>query len=247
MNTAMHVRKHVWNSKGKMVFRCELRGYGTDRAIDSCLRRLLKRGSIVRLAQGVYWEPWAGKPRPSVAEIAEAKIGMFLRRIGRSAIPKAPKRIADINRGVEASVQGINDSQTNVLVYETDGVPSQFWVHPSRDNPGVLVKLVRRAARKIYLDDSVVGSAIRALWNLSEEQITVEKVIKVTEGFTRKEKREFHSAHQLMPARISKVVHRVGSHTLNGSIQKQSIHSRVYGTFTRLLLIPKVNTLVFQV
>jgi Family of unknown function (DUF6088) len=247
MSTAMHVRKHVWSSRGKMVFRCEIRCYGTSKAIDSALRELVVRGSIVRLAQGVYWDPWAGKPRPSAAEIAEAKIGMFMRRIGRSAIPKTPKRITYINKGAEASVQGINDSQPNVLVYETDGVPSQFWVHPSRDNPGVLVKLVRRAARKIYLDDSVVGRAIKALWNLSEEQVTVQKVIKMTEGFTRKQKREFHSAHQLMPARISKVVHRVGSHTQNGAIQKQSIHSRTYGTFTRLLLVPKVNTLVFQV
>jgi hypothetical protein len=143
-------------------------------------------------------------------------------------------------------VQGITDSHPKVLVYETDGIPSSFRIHPSDNKPGVLVKLVRRAARKLYLDDTIVGRAIKTLWNLGKEEVTVEKVWNVTEGFTREEKREFHSAHLLMPGRISHVVHRVGS-TLNGAIQKEAVHKRMYDTATRLLLIPKVNTLVFQV
>jgi len=246
MNVAMHVRKHFFCSKGKIVFRRELLGYGRKKAIDTVLGRLVDRGVITRLARGVYIYPDLSKPLPSVAQIAEAKIAIFARRVENSVFQEELRRARfNARRGLPVK-ESEASSQPAVLVYETDGCPSQFWIHPVQDRPAVLVRLIRRASRKMYFDNTAAGKAIKKLWILGKDKVTVETIVETIEWLTRKDKQQFFSAHHWMPDWLSKLVHQAGPETLNGVVQKESIRGHVYGTFTKLILIPKVNTLVFQ-
>jgi hypothetical protein len=246
MNVAMYVRRHFFSSKGKIVFRRELLGYGSKKAIDTVLGRLVDREIIMRLARGVYIYPDPSKPLPSVAQIAEAKIAIFARRVENSVFQEELRKARSRARSHRGTKESEAPSQPTVLVYETDGCPSEFWIHPVQDRPAVHVRLIRRASRKMYFDNTAAGKAIKKLWRLGKSKVTVWSIVEAIEFFTRKEKQQFFSAHHWMPGWLSKLVHMAGPATLNGVVQKESIRNHVYGTFTKLILIPKFNTLVFQ-
>jgi hypothetical protein len=248
MYVAAMVKRHFFAlPKGTIVCRRDLLPYGTINAVDQILRKLVDREVVVRLANGVFVYPEPGAPLPSAREVAEAKIAAFARHRQR-VFGQTPGEVLETEsrtRGEEIR-SSLVVSTSDVLIYEVDGCSSSFRVHSTADRPGVLVQLRRRAMRKMYLDHTVPGRAIKELWRMGRNKMTEADIRLKLEPFSRDERKFFLSAQRWMTGWMSDTVHRVSSFAATGTVQKESIQRRVYDAATKLILIPETNPLFMQ-
>ncbi len=121
-------------------------------------------------------------------------------------------RIASLGRkGVrtamaEALIHGVTQDREEILTYEVNASSSRFNIHPIDGRPGCLVILKSRVARKMRLDESAAGRAIKALWYVGP-RCTPLDLSKVMANFSRTDRAEFKNSHQWMPAWMSDFVH----------------------------------------
>ena len=83
MTTSISIRSHIDKLQyGAMFTTRQLLTYGTRKAVDHCIARLLKVEYMQRLARGVFVKLQCGeKPKESPFEVAEFKAAAFGKRI----------------------------------------------------------------------------------------------------------------------------------------------------------------------
>lgn len=195
MFTASFVRAHFMNlPENTMVTRRDLLHYGTRWAVDSIIRKLKRQGIIVRVCCGVYLRPHPTKPMPKAAEIAAVRIAAFHRTKAAAALDVAK----------EHGLKAFGESK---LVYEVNASTSQFRVFRSQDKANCIVYLRSRVARKMKLDRSVPGRAIKALWLLGEGNVTPSIIQHAARHFCRADRIEFRASIRLMPGWLSDPVY----------------------------------------
>ena len=189
-----HFMRFVENT---LITRRDLLNYGTQDAIDSALKRLIKKKIIVRVAWGVYVRPLRGQPIPAPEDVAAVKIAAFHRTqmsTGR-----------DVAREHNLTQEGETDQ-----IYEVDGATSSFALLTEEGEELDRVFLRRKVARKMQLEASPVRRAIKALWTVGPELVTEHLIQQALIDLNREQRRELRLSHRWMPGWLSDMIHRFG-------------------------------------
>ena len=102
-------------AENTLITRRDLLNYGTQDAVDSALRRMIRRDIIIRVAWGVYVRPLRGQPIPPPEDIAAVKIAAFHR--------------TQLSAGRDvAREHGLSQAGEPEVVFEVDGASSSFGV-----------------------------------------------------------------------------------------------------------------------
>ena len=133
---------------------------GSREAVDITLHRLAKKGTIRRLARGVYDfpkdHPLLGRLSPSAEAVAEALAGRDRTRIQPAG-------------AYAANALGLSEQVPAKAVFLTDGPSRTVKVGPTT------IQLRRTTARNMAAAGRLSGLLIQALRELGEEHVTPER------------------------------------------------------------------------
>ena len=142
---------------GEPFTTADLMRLGTRAAVDQNLTRLVRNGSIERIARGVFVRPvineYVGKVSPEPTKIAEA-------------VARSSGSVIKVH-GAEAARRFQLSTQTPMQpVYWTSGPNREIQVGKTR------IRLRHAGAKKLALAGTPAGTALAALWYLGKEQVT---------------------------------------------------------------------------
>jgi hypothetical protein len=182
---ASTIRRHIIQLDPEKLFTTrELLKYGPRNAIDQTLWRLVKNGSIIRLARGVFVRASRTFTSPSPRAVAEAKAKGF----GKEIVTHGAVLVNQLNLDAYPSDKN---------VFCVNGSSSSFRY-------GKITIYFRKASkRKIKLGDTRAGHAIRALWHLGKEMVDHYAIMKATREFMRTDRVEARQSAQWQPAWLS--------------------------------------------
>ena len=155
--------------KGKPFASKAFLEYGSRASVDQAFSRLVKRGELARITNGIYVRPktnrFVGKVMPEIAKVVET-------------IAKANGETIQVH-GAEAVRQFRLTTQVPTLpIYYTSGSTREVFVG------NLKVKFIRAAHRKLQLGGTRAGAALSALWFLGKEGITKNAVATVCGSLT---------------------------------------------------------------
>jgi hypothetical protein len=159
MENSIHhnIRRRLETTKSKIIFPPDLKGLGTDKAINMSLSRLTKQGKLKRLAHGIYLVPkkdrLVGVKYPSLEEIAQAiarRDRARIRPAGAYALHKL----------------GLSTQVPMKLVYLTDGTPRKIRIGKGS------IKFKASAPKKLSLKGKISSLVVMALEELGAKNIT---------------------------------------------------------------------------
>ncbi len=158
---------------------------GSREAIDITLHRLAKKGTIRRLARGVYDfpkdHPVLGRLAPSAAAVAEALAGRDRARIQPAG-------------AYAANALGLSEQVPAKAVFLTDGPTRTVKVGPTT------IQLRRTTPRNMAAAGRLSGLLIQALRELGEEHVTPERREHLKRTIPAHERRELLKDLPLAPA-----------------------------------------------
>ena len=135
--------------------------FGSRQAVDIVLHRLVRKGTIRRLARGIYdfpkEHPKLGKLQPSPEKIAEALVGRDCTRIQPTG-------------AYAANILGLSEQVPAKVVFLTDG--------PSRTVKigATTIQLRRTTPKNMAMAGRLSGLLVQALRELGKENITPERI-----------------------------------------------------------------------
>ncbi len=153
---AINVRGH-----GSVFVPTDFLDLGSREAVDVVLHRLVRKGTIRRLARGIYdfpkEHPVLGRLQPSPEKIAEALVGRDYTRIQPTG-------------AYAANILGLSEQVPAKVVFLTDG--------PSRTVKIGLttIQLRRTTAKNMAMAGRLSGLLIQALRELGKENVTTERL-----------------------------------------------------------------------
>jgi len=156
--------------------------YGVRSAVDQALYRFVKIGFIRRLARGVFVRD-ESKWYFSVFEIAKLRAEAFGRKIMRHdfVIPSD----LDRNKTIIEPKLFINSGSTKLCV------------------DGNVTKVHGISNRKMRLDATKTGQALKALWKLGKENVNPEVIMYATFHFGRTDREDIKKYVRWLPAWLS--------------------------------------------
>lgn len=161
---------------------------GTRASVDQTLSRLVKTGSIARVARGVYVRPkknrFVGALTPEPLKIAQA--------IATSS-------------GTAVQVQGAEAARRLGLTTQVPTRPVFTTTGPSRRlRVGNLrIELRHASPRKLRFPGSPVGLALAALWHLGRRGVTAETILTIRSRLSPADFNTLKDAAADMPAWMS--------------------------------------------
>ncbi|HSW86277.1 MAG TPA: DUF6088 family protein [Rhabdochlamydiaceae bacterium] len=135
--------------------------FGSRQAVDIVLHRLARKGTIRRLARGIYdfpeEHPKLGKLQPSPEKIAEALVGRDCTRIQPTG-------------AYAANILGLSEQVPAKVVFLTDG--------PSRTVKigTITIQLRRTTPKNMAMAGRLSGLLVQAFRELGKESVTAERV-----------------------------------------------------------------------
>lgn len=135
--------------------------FGSRQAVDVVLHRLVRKGTIRRLARGIYdfpkVHPKLGKLLPSPEKIAEALVGRDCTRIQPTG-------------AYAANILGLSEQVPAKVIFLTDG--------PSRTLKigATTIQLRRTTPKNMTMAGRLSGLLVQALRELGKEHITSERI-----------------------------------------------------------------------
>jgi len=136
-------------------------GFGSRQAVDIVLHRLVRKGTIRRLARGIYdfpkEHPKLGKLQPSPEKIAEALVGRDCTRIQPTG-------------AYAANILGLSEQVPAKVVFLTDG--------PSRTVKigATTIQLRRTTPKNMAMAGRLSGLLVQAFRELGKENVTLERL-----------------------------------------------------------------------
>ena len=173
---------------GEPFTTADLMRLGTRAAVDQNLTRLVRNGSIERIARGVFVRPvineYVGKVSPEPTKIAEA-----VAQSSGSAIKV---------HGAEAARRFQLSTQTPMQpVFWTSGPNREIQVGKTR------IRLRHAGTKKLALAGRPAGTALAALWYLGKEQVTPAVIEQIHSRLSEEEFGVLRSETKSMPAWMS--------------------------------------------
>lgn len=136
-------------------------GFGSRQAVDIVLHRLVRKGTIRRLARGIYdfpkEHPKLGKLQPSPEKIAEALVGRDCTRIQPTG-------------AYAANILGLSEQVPAKVIFLTDG--------PSRTVKigATTIQLRRTTPKNMAMAGRLSGLLVQAFRELGKENVTSERL-----------------------------------------------------------------------
>lgn len=134
---------------------------GSRQSVDIVLHRLVKKGSIRRLARGIYDfpkdHPKLGKLQPSPEKIAEALVGRDCTRIQPTG-------------AYAANILGLSEQVPAKVVFLTDGPSRTVKIGTTT------IQLRRTTPKNMAMAGHLSGLLVQALRELGKEHITPQRI-----------------------------------------------------------------------
>jgi hypothetical protein len=160
-------------------------GLGSREAVDVALHRLTRKGTIRRLARGVYdfpkEHPVLGRLQPSAEAVARALAGRDRTRLQPAG-------------GYAANALGLSEQVPAKAVFLTDG-PSRTVTIDS-----TTIQLRRTTAKNMAAAGRLSGLLIQALRELGKEHVTPQRRAHLKRTLPAKERKELIKDIRLAPA-----------------------------------------------
>ena len=135
--------------------------FGSRQAVDIVLHRLVRKGTIRRLARGIYdfpkEHPKLGKLQPSPEKIAEALVGRDCTRIQPTG-------------AYAANILGLSEQVPAKVVFLTDGPSRTVKIGTTT------IQLRRTTPKNMAMAGRLSGLLVQALRELGKEHITPERI-----------------------------------------------------------------------
>jgi hypothetical protein len=135
--------------------------FGSRQAVDIVLHRLVRKGTIRRLARGIYdfpkEHPKIGKLQPSPEKIAEALVGRDCTRIQPTG-------------AYAANILGLSEQVPAKVVFLTDGPSRTVKIGTTT------IQLRRTTPKNMAMAGRFSGLLVQALRELGKEYITSERI-----------------------------------------------------------------------
>ncbi|HEY9756089.1 MAG TPA: hypothetical protein V6C97_13060 [Oculatellaceae cyanobacterium] len=154
--------------------------YGSRGAVDTCLYRLVKAGTIRRLARGVFIRDRNARPRTE--EIANVKAMTFGKRIHKPAT------------AILQELRIISSNNPNQSHFVVTGHSSTF---ESYRGPIILTGIAQRKAK---LCETKVGHKLYALWQFKDYKNFDRAIAITSRNLNRQDREELRRCSSLMPA-----------------------------------------------
>ena len=149
MGPTSMIRRHISGVPSGVLFTTrDLLTYGGRSAVDNAISRMVTRGTIHRVARGVFVRSPMVVSKLSALEIARAKAGAFAKEIASFGDDEGEFDFVRMNQGRKKAR----------FRFSVSGSSSQF-----QSVVGVIV-LCQASARKMRLLDLAPGKLIRTLW-----------------------------------------------------------------------------------
>jgi hypothetical protein len=174
-------------SRDTLFFNRDFINFGARSAIDMCLSRMVVKGFLKRLCNGVYVRHDC-KKEFTATELGEAKAKRFDRVVAVHPIDTA-RKLKFTERGLIGKT------------FHAQGRTSSFRSSEGR------IFYHATSTRRVALKHLKTGDKINALWWLKRGVATEDHVIDVLRKLKRSEKEEFLWSHDLMPGWLSDLVH----------------------------------------
>ncbi len=171
---------------------------GSRQAIDIVLHRLVRKGSIRRLARGIYdfpeEHPILGKLQPSPEKIAEALVGRDCTRIQPAG-------------AYAANLLGLSEQVPAKVVFLTDG--------PSRTVKigATIIQLRRTTPKNMAMASRLSGLLVQAFRELGKENVTVERIEHLTRILPKDKRKELLNDIRLVPEWMHSIFRKLAEET----------------------------------
>lgn len=178
------IRAHIEGLSPTTIFTTrDVLKYGKRGAVDQYLYILVKRGTIRRLARGVFVQD--KNVNPSIEEIAQIKAAAFARRICKNATEVLCKLALFRQTNLTDKSSG--------KTFAINGRSSSFQSYRG----AVIYKGI--AQRRLKLCDSKTGEKVYALWHLRDDDHIERAVNFVFRQMNRAERLDLRACSSLMP------------------------------------------------
>jgi Family of unknown function (DUF6088) len=171
--------------RGSVFVPADFLEIGSREAVDIVLHRLAKKGTIRRLARGVYdfpkEHPVLGPLSPSAEEVARALAGRDRTRLQPAG-------------AYAANALGLSEQVPAKAVFLTDGPARTVKIGP------ITIQLRRTTAKNMAAAGRLSGLLIQALRELGEEHITPERREHLKRTLPAEKRRELIKDLRLAPA-----------------------------------------------
>jgi len=182
MSAISFIRRFIFHlPEGEVFTTRDCLGFGFRAAVDRALSRLVRNGTLRRLARGVFARDPDGLRHYSDYEIAKIKAESFGRKMAAH-----PSRIA-FDLGI-TSVENVEST------FSTDGHTTKFLAGNKT------IRLVHSSARKMRLSNTKSGQAARALWHLGKYAVNPEVIMQAVFKFDRDDRLELKRNVRWMPS-----------------------------------------------
>lgn len=179
------VRRIVRRGRGSVIVPGDFLDLGSREAIDLALHRLAKKGTVRRLARGVYdypkTHPKLGTLLPPAETIARALAGRDRTRLQPAG-------------AYAANVLGLSEQVPAKAVFLTDGPSRTVKIGPTT------IQLRRTTPRNMAAAGRLSGLLIQAFRELGEAHLTSERVAHLKRALPAKERRGLLKDLRLAPA-----------------------------------------------
>lgn len=149
------------SGQGKVFVPTDFLYLGSREAVDTVLHRLVQKGTIRRLARGIYDfpenHPILGKLLPSPEKIAEALVGRDCTRIQPTG-------------AYAANILGLSEQVPAKVVFLTDGPSRTIKVGATT------IQLRRTTPKNMAMAGRLSGLLVQALRELGKDNITPERL-----------------------------------------------------------------------
>ena len=177
---AIHAR-----GRGSVLVPADFLGIGSREAVDIALHRLARKGTIRRLARGVYdfpkEHPVLGPLTPSAEAVARALAGRDRTRLQPAG-------------AYAANALGLSEQVPAKAVFLTDGPTRTVKIGPTT------IQLRRTTARNMAAAGRLSGLLIQALRELGKEHVTPERREHLKRTLPAEKRRELIKDLRLAPA-----------------------------------------------
>lgn len=179
MFVTLAIKNHILNLPDQQLFTTrELLSYGRRSAVDKALFKMVRAGTIQRIARGVFAKQFADTSQITAEQVARIKAESF----GKKFV---------IHCADAAHKLGLSSAKNSEFTFAVDGRSSSFKFR------GRVVHLKGISARKMRLGDNQAGQLMRATWHMGYASLTN---IRNWPMLVRREKQVLIRSANLIPA-----------------------------------------------
>lgn len=188
------LNKIYGTGRGSVFSTDDFIGFGSRAAVDKSLSRLAKKGTLRRLARGLYDYPFTdpnlGVLFPTVEAIAKALKG-------REAIRLQP------SGGYAANLLGLSDQVPMKIVFLTDGPAKKITIGRQ------IISLKHTTPRTMATAGKTSGLVIQALRYIGSQNIDDSILTRLRGRLSDKEKKQIRLDIRYAPAWIAAIIRRI--------------------------------------